>query len=59
MYCQQCGKSLSEDDLDRETLIASCQNCFGISDFSNIPDISSRYDHGKEKSCAFTVGNKN
>ena len=42
MYCQQCGKALSENDLDRETFIANCQNCYSMSDFSRIPAITGK-----------------
>jgi len=58
MYCQQCGKSLSEDDLDRETLIASCQNCYGISDFSNIPDIAAGMTMAKKSPVPLPSGIK-
>jgi len=33
MYCQQCGRPLPDNEINKNTLTAVCQYCYGVSDF--------------------------
>lgn len=54
MYCRYCEHTISESDINPDTLIATCGKCRGIFSFADVPDLVAKYRY-KQKDTALTL----